>query len=216
MTGLLNTLFLIIAGLLLFGSVILFIRGLRAKSSLYDRAYGVERQEVRREMLVSFTRSAVLLFIALIVFAIYGFVPRDEEIEPVVTVTRASIASPTIEADGTLLPSPSEPPTRATELATPATFATPNEQNTRVNEPTQPPTSTLLAKTALVNSFNGLWLRSDPDPEGDQLELIPNETVLIVLHESEPTDHSEWQQVRSPSGLEGWVFIQFIIYQLDE
>lgn len=216
MTGLLNTLFLIIAGLFLFGSVILLIRGLQARSSLTDRAYGVERQEVRHEMLVSFTRSAVLLFIALVVFAIYGLVPRDEEIEPVATVTRASIINPTNEADGTLVPTPFTPPTRATELAAPATSATPGEQSTRVNEPTQSPTTTLQAKTAVVNSFNGLWLRSDPDPESDQLELIPNEAVLIVLHESEPTDQSEWQQVRSPSGLEGWVFIQFIVYQQDD
>jgi hypothetical protein len=208
--------FLIIAGLFLSGSVILLIRGLRARSSLADRAYGVERQEVRHEMLVSFTRSAVLLFIALIVFAIYGLVPRDEEIEPATTATRASISSPTIEAEGTLLPSTSRPPKRASDLITPTTFATPSEQNTRVNEPTQVPTSTLLAKTAVVNSFNGLWLRSEPDPEGDQLELIPNETVLIVLQASEPTDQTEWQQVRSPSGLEGWVFKQFILYQLDE
>jgi hypothetical protein len=167
-------------------------------------------------MLVSFTRSAALLFIALIVFAIYGLVPRDEEIEPVATVTRASISSPTIEVDGTLLPSPSTPPTRASDQTTPITVATPSEQSTRVEEPTQAPTSTLLAKTAVVNSFNGLWLRSDPDPDGDQLELILNETVLVLLHESEPPDQSEWQQVRSPSGLEGWVFKQFILYQLDE
>jgi hypothetical protein len=216
LTGFLIIVFLIVAGIFLSGAVILFIRGLKARSSLADRAYGVERQEVRHEMLASFTRSAVFLFIALIVFAIYGLVPRDEEIEPVATVTRASLPIPTIEADGTLLPSPSTPPTRASGLTTPTTTATPDVQSTRVNEPSQVPTNTLLAKTAVVNSFNGLWLRSESDPEGDQLELIPNETVLIVLQEDETTDQTEWQQVRSPSGLEGWVFKQFILYQLDE
>jgi hypothetical protein len=164
-------------------------------------------------MLVSFARSTVLLLIAFIIFAIYGLVPRDSESEPVATATWESAASPTLVSSDTPVPSPTTPPTMAAESAA---SETPDEPVTREVEPTFTPASTLQAKTALVNSFNGLWLRSEPDPEGESLELIPNETVLIVLQEEEPGGQPEWQRVRSPSGLEGWVFIEFIIYQQDE
>lgn len=215
MTGSLNTLFLIIAGLFLLGSIILLFRGLIARSRLSDIAYGVERQGVRREMLVSFTRSAILLLIALTVFAIYGLVPRGEEIESVRSVTPESVTSPTIKASETLSPIRSQTVTRATEVATPAMTAVPDQQDTRASETTQAPAMTLQAQTATVDSFNGLWLRSDPNPESDQLELIPDETVLVVLRGREPANQPEWQQVRSPSGTEGWVFIQYIVYLQD-
>jgi hypothetical protein len=66
--------------------------------------------------------------------------------------------------------------------------------------------------TAVVNSPNGLWLREAPGGT-QEVELIPDGTVLILLPGLETVDGTEWQQVRTPAGNEGWVAVEFIIYQ---
>jgi hypothetical protein len=37
--------------------------------------------------------------------------------------------------------------------------------------------------------------------------------VLTVLAGREVVDGFEWQQVRTPAGNEGWVAVEFIVYQ---
>ncbi|MFN2188589.1 MAG: SH3 domain-containing protein, partial [Candidatus Promineifilaceae bacterium] len=100
--------------------------------------------------------------------------------------------------------------------------ATPNSE--AVNTPESPATPQLIptatpttpSNVAWVNSVNGLWLREEPSIEGQEIELIPNETMLILLRGKEPPDLPEWQQVRVPSGNEGWVFIEYLLYSLEQ
>jgi SH3-like domain-containing protein len=69
-----------------------------------------------------------------------------------------------------------------------------------------------VVATALVNSPNGLWLRESPGGT-QEVELIPDGSVLILLPGREVANDSEWQQVRTQAGNEGWVAVDFIIYQ---
>jgi hypothetical protein len=66
--------------------------------------------------------------------------------------------------------------------------------------------------TAVVNSPNGLYLREAPGGT-QEVELIPDGTILIVLEGREVVDGLEWQQVQTPAGNVGWVAVDFIIYQ---
>ncbi len=215
MSDILNIVLLVLAFIFALGSAAMLIRGLRARSSMNSRAYGVERQEMRHEMLVSFSRGAVLLLVALIVFAIYGLLPKVDEIGSDVTATPIPAGRPTAAAQDAKVPSLSLTASNATEPLTPFASRTPSEEDSIEIEPTLTATRSLQATTAVVDSFNGLWLRSAPDPESDQIELVPNESELIVLRGREPSDEPVWQQVRAPSGNEGWVFMQFIVYQND-
>jgi len=213
LSDILNIILLVLAFIFALGSAAMLVRGLRARSGMSSRAYGVERQEMRHEMIMSFSRGAVLLLIALIVFAIYGLLPKVEAIGSDVTATPTTTGRPTAAAQDTREPSPSLTASNATEAATPFASWTPSEEDSIEIEPTVTVTKSLQATTAVVDSFNGLWLRSAPDPESDQIELVPDESELIVLRGREPSDEPEWQQVRAPSGNEGWVFMQFIVYK---
>jgi hypothetical protein len=66
--------------------------------------------------------------------------------------------------------------------------------------------------TAIVDSEVGLYLRDAPGGT-EEVELLPNGTVLILLDGQETVDGEEWQEVRAPSGNEGWVAVAFIEYQ---
>lgn len=186
-------------------------RGLRARAQLSDYAYGVEKQAIRHDMLVSFSRSAVLLLIAIIILTVYGVLPKDDENEFLETESPIATAVQTPEIDQT---AESIPQTQIqTETIAPVNTESPTDEPTIVVEPTETLSPTVQSTTAAVESFNGLWLRSGPDADSQELELIPDGTVLILLDGLEPVGQAEWQQVRAPSGQEGWVFIQFILYQ---
>lgn len=208
-----SVLVLIIGGVFVLASLILLLRGLRSRAHLHYGAYNVERQEIRRDMLISFSRGAVALLLGIIMFTIYGIIPSDKELQadgpstPQATVVSTGEAVPTRGAtttsDSTVIRDTPAPPMTLTPIQLPT--------RTAVESPE--PTETAPSLTAIVNSFNGLWLREEPDAESPELELIIDGTVLVILPGREPAGQAEWQQVRTPDGLEGWVFIQFIEYQ---
>lgn len=216
MSDIVNIVLLAAASLLFLGSIALLIRGLQSRTSMPSRAYGVQRQEKRKEMLISLSRAAFLFLLALIVIVIYGLLSGAEEngidLAPIPEVT----SSPSIPAIETIETSPTSPPVVVVATATPIVTEELIQEETSTPAPEQSPTIASQANTAVVNSINGLWLRSDPDPTSEQIELIPNETLLIVLRRSEPVEEPEWQQVRAPSGSEGWVFIEYLLYQSDQ
>ena len=51
----------------------------------------------------------------------------------------------------------------------------------------------------------GAILRSDP-PRGRQVAALRDGTVLEVLEHQQLPDGSEWLRIRTPDGVEGWVF----------
>lgn len=230
METVMNTAAPIFAGLCVLGAFYLLVRGIRSRG-VPQTSYGVARQEARHSMLNSFFGAAFFLILGLIIFSIYGvfssdFLSEASGDESVVTFTpspTAMITEPVLEA--TTAPEPESDSTAAAPINTPvdlenlATSTFTPEVPTETPLPTETPTpqtptatSTPDVDTAVVNSPNGLWLREAPGGT-QEVELIPDGTVLVVLTGRETVDDLEWQQVRTPAGNEGWVAVDFIIYQ---
>jgi hypothetical protein len=55
----------------------------------------------------------------------------------------------------------------------------------------------------------GAILRADP-PKGRQVAGLRDGTVLQVLEHQQQGDGSEWLRVRTPDGVEGWVFSRLV------
>ncbi len=226
METVLNTAAPIFAGACVLGALYLFIRGI-GNRGVPNTAYGVARQEARQTMLSSFFGAFFLLFLGLIVFGLYGVFGFDllgevSGSEPGVTLTPEPVQTAAV-TDSAVEPvnnpptaGPTNTPVGLQNLSTPTpTPGIPTETPTPSQTPTpQTPTATFTpdVDTAVVNSPNGLWLREAPGGT-QEVELIPDGTVLTLLPGRETVDDLEWQQVRTPAGNEGWVAVDFIIYQ---
>jgi hypothetical protein len=201
----------LVAGLFFLASLYFFGRGLASRRSVAAYDYGVARQEARQAMAVSYVRGFMVLLVGLIIFGIYGMTNREPPSgAPAAPVLTTPVPSPATEEAPTEEPSPT--PTAASfQQLLPTPTDAPEEVVPEVTEePT--PTPTPDVQTAVVNSPNGLWLREAPGGT-QELELIPDGTVLELLPGRETEGDLEWQQVRTPSGNEGWVAVAFIIYQ---
>jgi hypothetical protein len=178
-------------------------------------------------MLASCFGSVIFLAIGLVIFGVYGvfgfdFLSEVTGQEPGVTLTPTlALTSPpsavTIEpVNNPPTTGPTNTPIGLQNLSTPTyTPEIPTETPTPSQTPTPAtptPTSTPDIDTAVVNSPNGLWLRETPGGT-QEVELIPDGTILVLLPGLETVDGVEWQQVRTPAGNEGWVAVDFIIYQ---
>lgn len=204
MTPVLNTILMIVAALCLLGALYFLFVGLRSRSEVPESSYGVERQEVRHIVLASYFRSGFLFCLALILVAILGIGnypgPKGPEDN---TLTNPGVSTPvdndavnptaTKKTDPTNRPSPTSPVPTLTPTTTPTAI----------------PTDTPIVIIAIVTSPNGLWLRESPGGT-QEVELIADGAELIVLDGIEVADDIEWQFVRTPSGLEGWVAADFI------
>lgn len=202
----LNLLLLILAGLLAVAALLFALSALRTRSSIANEPYGVGRQESRREMQVAFFRAAVAGIVALILFGVYGlsFTPGDVLSTEVEATSTSAATAETLPANV-----PAGPTVTATLAPSPSRTSAPTATATATTVPTETPTS---VPSAVVDSEVGLYLR--PTPGSDvQLELLPNGTQLTLLPGLETVDDTEWQQVRAPSGNEGWVAVEFITYQ---
>lgn len=149
--------------------------------------------------------------IGLILLGVFGLslrpndmLPGDEAFTPQPTTTATLVVIPPT-ATGT-------PPPTVAIVATEAPLPSPSPTNPLL-VPTDLPTATPTSvPSAIVNSEVGLYLREAPGGT-QELELLVNGTVLILLPGRETVDGVEWQQVRTPTGNEGWVAVQFIVYQ---
>ncbi len=201
------------------GATIFFgVRAFRHKASLSSQPYNVGQQHIRHEMQIDMLRAGASLIVALMMLGVIGFsaqpsggsdeevVESEEEITPTVELT---IEVPTTLPDTAV---PTQPPIVITEP--PPTI--PPEPQLPTAEPTitAVPTITPLPEpqTAFVVSEVGVWLRSTPSTSSEQVEWLLNGTELVVLSGTQSGDDLEWQQVRAPSGNEGWVAIPFITY----
>ncbi|MGH2538646.1 MAG: hypothetical protein ACRDHL_14755 [Candidatus Promineifilaceae bacterium] len=207
MNAILNTFLPILAGLCLLGAAYFVVQGLQARKGAPDRSYGVARQEARQEMLVGYARAAAALLFGLVLLAIFslarGPLPGQPAPSPsaeprptaAATETNFDEGTPTPETP-TAEPSPTGPLVRPSDTPSPTPSITPTE----------------VTPTALVNSPNGLWLREAPGGT-QEVELIPDGAVLTLLEGLETADDLEWQEVRTPAGQEGWVAVEFVVYQ---
>lgn len=210
----LNIVILVLALLAALAAIISLIGAVLRRNAMANEPYGVGRQESRQTMLISFIRAAVLGVFALILFGVYGLSARPDEVvsgEPETTLeptatNAAQEEEPTVTATAT----PMEVVTEESTALPPAiTSAAP----TNTPSPTGTATVTLTpVPSAIVNSEVGLYLRPEPGSTVE-LELLANGAVLELLEGRETVDDVEWQQVRSASGNEGWVAVDFITYQ---
>lgn len=207
---------LIVLGLaiLCFLAALISIGGaLQSRAQSTRITYGVGRQHARRSMQVALLRAALFAIVGLVLLGVYGLIRRPPDTvagRPTSTATRAvqtTRASATLSA--TMLPSvtpfsvPSASPTGA---LLPSSTVAPLSP-TALPTPTETP-----LPSAVVSSEVGLYLREAPGGI-QELELLPVGTILVLLPGRTTLEGVEWQQVRTPSGLEGWVAVEFITYQ---
>lgn len=225
--GLIIRILVALTGLFCIGAaVVSAMRAFQSRHTSSRKMYAVGRQEARQGAKLGFLRALVLLVVGVILLGISGllFAFGDGEsilstatatVRPTALVTLTRPASPTPE----FTPTPTTNPTiaAATALAPPAGTpvvstiapATAGPSETPAEPPTITPTS---PPSAVVNSPVGLYLREAPGGT-QEVELLPDGTILILLPGRTTIDGTEWQEVRTPSGLEGWVAVEFIIYQ---
>jgi len=207
MTSVISIVLLIVASVCLLGAIVFIIRGLTSRQTGFHGAYGVQQQEARQSMLVDYYRGGFLLLLALILFGISGIsLVRSGSQEEPTSVPVNNPVTPT-------LPPHTSTPALSPTVVTPASSPTsPINSPTPAATDTATPTQTPVVPSAVVNSPNGLWLREAPGGT-EELELIPDGTVLELLAGLESVDGAEWQLVRTPIGTDGWVAVEFLVYQ---
>jgi flagellar basal body-associated protein FliL len=174
--------------------------------------YGVGQQETRRAMQVDFIRGFAAAVVGLLLLLVSGL---GGQIEPAVSQPPAEPTpvvetAPGTDTDTTTTPTATAVTATITPTATPDTpTATPTITATPTETPQPEP------ETAVVQSGVGVWLRSAPSPDSEQLEWLLDGTVLTLLPGYQVGEEFEWQEVRAPSGQEGWVAVEFIVYDTD-
>lgn len=212
-----NAVYPYIVPLLLIGAIVaaglFLLRAWNNRSASTHAPYNVGRQEARVAMQANVIRAFFVIVVGVVLlgvlFAVRLFEPDSAE-EPLVTVepTRTQ-ESPTATLETVLTATEEVVPVATDPVpATPTTQPIAEDTPTPTNEPL--PTATDAPLTAVVSSGVGVWLRSTPSTEGEQLEWLLDGTSLILLDQIENTDTFTWQQVQAPSGLVGWVATDFI------
>lgn len=215
MTAVINIVIPFLAGISILLAIFLAWRALSSRSRVTRLTYGVGRQEARQAMQINIIRSIAALFVGLILLGVWGLSPTPTETAPIPTST-VPVAVEPATATVTLLP------TATLTLAVP-TAALQAEPEGETSEPVvAPPTATLTPvptdtptpppPTARVTSEVGVWLRAAPSAQAEQLERLEDGALLILLPGRVTAEELEWQEVRAPSGNEGWVAIPFIAY----
>lgn len=219
MSEVINWVLPIVGGLSLVVALLFVVRAIVGRHRIGQQAYGFGRQEVRQSIQRDFIYGFVLLVVGLVLMSAFGMslsVAGDEPAAATATIRATApvttTAQPAVTETVEMTASPSGTATTVVEPDTPTPIAssTPEDTPTTV-KPTATMTITLPA-TATVNSEVGLYLREAPGGT-QELELLPHQAVLVLLPGREfAADGSEWQQVRTAAGNEGWVAVQFIIY----
>ena len=212
----------VVAGLCALGALLFLGRSLVARIGMKKRAYGVERQDARQEMLVyAFTSAGLLLL--MLVFCGLGTVAwvalGDDSSTAVVEPplpTAVSTRTEGTEENPTAVSSPTVEGTEETPVAETPAAPTPD-----TSEPIEPPTPTPLPTatleptpaqtTAVVNSpVVGLYLRTGPG--GDIVERLEDQSVVILLGNEQTQEEIIWVEVQAQaSGNVGWVALDYLI-----
>lgn len=214
MTAVLDILVPILAGIAAVTGIYFLIHTFSDRSHESRAAYTVGRQRARHEKQVDLVWAIFLFMVAIILLGVFGFAPRP--VEPVPTATPIP----------TVVPATAVPPTiPSTQFATATTAVTPSPTAlltgvaTFTPSPTSIPqtavptsTATPQPQTATVTSGVGVWLRSQPGTDSEQLEWLLEGTIVTVLAETATGENLAWQQVQTGEGLVGWVAVPFITY----
>ena len=208
-------------------SIYFFGRAIASRRRSTRAVYQVAQQTSRQSAQLYFVLGMALLFFGLVFWglSLMDLVPVGET---VIAPTNTPTMMPTeMPENVTAVPQPtttfvllatvpSDP--SATESATPlpmtpATVAAPPSPTAVLQVTAVPATDTPSVPTAVVNSGVGVWLRASPSTQAEQLEWVLDDTVLMTVSSgTQSADGFEWQQVRTPLGNEGWVAVDFIVY----
>ncbi len=178
-------------------------KALTERSRSSRKAYNVGRQQSHKAARVNLIRSAAFLALALVLLMIFLVgLATPVELAPQATPTLPPTAVlPTIATTDTPEVAPTAEPTATSPVPTPTATASPT------------PTSTPEPPSATVSSGVGVWLRSAPGTDTEQLEWLLDDTVLLVLPGRETVEGIEWQQVRTATGVEGWVAAEYLVIE---
>ncbi len=143
-------------------------------------------------------------------FTVIRVTELDPKQPPTQTPTSLPGVTPSATSTATLLPTATAtqtavPPTNTPTVlptATETAVFTPTPTNTPTITPTPPP-------TAIINSTFGLNLRTNPSTTAPILARLDDQTVVILLDNSETSNGVTWQQI-SVNGLVGWVSQEFL------
>lgn len=207
MTAVLPVVLIVAAVVCVVIAIIFMVRAFQSRMQRDKAAYGVARIETRQSVFMDVLRSLAAVVVAIVILVIFFLVTQQEamtEVEPEPTpaplvVTSTATVAPVTDIATATSAAPVTLPT-----ATPTVVITPS--------PTVPPadTATPELQTAVVTSGVGVWLRAEPNTESEQLEWVLEGTVLSLLDGEETNEEFVWQQVRTPTGSEGWVAVDFI------
>lgn len=208
MTAVFGTIIFVLALILILGTILFVVRALRSRSQSTRQAYGVGQQEARLAMQRNLLWGFIALVFGLLFLGAFFLGSRLEAFTPEPTATPL----PTVVAEPTAVSEPTALPTETPELiilSSPTSIVVPAVTNTAVPTPTNTPEPE--STTALVSSGVGVWLRSAPGLDSEQLEYLVDGTLLTLLEEQQPADDLLWQSVASPTGATGWVAVDFIV-----
>ena len=204
----------VLAVVLLVVALVSILRAIQARLHSSRVIYSVGRQEARRSARLGFLRAALLGILGLILLGVSGIVrwpgsgqaDADTEAPTRAGLTPAQSTLPVVTQPPLNMPTSTGPTSTLAPL-----FASVTPAPIPTATPLPSPTATTVP-SALVNSEVGLYLREAPGGT-QEVELLPNGAVLVLLPGRETVGDVEWQQVRTPSGLVGWVAVPFISYQ---
>ena len=221
MTVVLDLLVSILAGVSILFTFYFAWKAFTAYSKTSHETYSVGQQRARQAMQVNIVWSIMLLIISLILFGVSGlsFGPVEAE-QPMFTATDTPLLENTVEVETTTAVAPTTPTTTPTLAplvtvdlgTTPVPTAVSAPPTLTPLAPPSPTTTTAGPTTAVVSSGVGVWLRATPGTSGEQLEWLLDGTVLTVLVPRQQADGLEWQQVLTVDGIQGWVAVDYILY----
>jgi hypothetical protein len=200
-TAVFNLVVPILAGVCFIAALYFAGQAFSARSRSSAQPYDVGRQIVRQSMLVNILRSLGAVLVGLILLGVMGL--RPLAFEPAPQSTPSALPTESLTA----VPAPTVAPT----LSVPTVAVSPTARlPSPTPTPLPSPTPTPAPQTARVSSEVGVWLRSAPGIDSEQLQWLLEGTLLIVLEGRETADNLEWQQVQLTNGVEGWVAAEFI------
>ena len=210
-----------IAAFLIIAAILFILQASQRRTRSNREAYNVGRQEARMAMQRNLLLAVTALVVGLILVGVYLLLPSATEAESAAEPTLEPTTD-VVEVEETAVSPPHNPIPESTDTPTelppvvvstltpiptspPAPTATPEPEPTATLAPTE-----VVVETAVVTSGVGVWLRSSPSVDGEQLEWLLTETEVIVLEGQTTADEFDWQEVQAASGNVGWVAVPFI------
>jgi hypothetical protein len=130
------------------------------------------------------------------------------------TVFGAQVALPTAIPTATFTPTPVPPTSTLTLTPVPPTATTtpaPTQTQTATLPPSPTPSPTPVYALVQSEDGNGGRMRATPGFTGRTIQIYLNNTLMIVLPETETVDGYIWIKVRAPDGNEGWMLSTLLV-----